>query len=142
MQQLTQHLMLHPYLAAFAAILLVAVIVTELRSRGASSGGVSPMQTVQLMNKGALVIDLRAQEAFAAGHIGEARNIAAADLSGQAESLKRYKDKPVVVCCDTGSVSAGAVRQLASLGFTQVANLRGGLQAWRQDNMPLIKGTR
>jgi len=75
MQELTQHLLLHPYLAALAAVLLVAVIVTELRNRGQGSGGVSPTQTIQLMNKGALVIDVRANDAYAAGHIGDARNI-------------------------------------------------------------------
>jgi rhodanese-related sulfurtransferase len=142
MQELTRHLMLHPYLVALAAILLVAVIVTELRSRGQGSAGVSPTQTIQLMNKGALVIDVRANEVFAAGHIGEARNIAAADLPNQADTLKRYKDKPVVLCCDTGAISGGAVRRLAALGFTQVANLRGGLNAWRQENLPLVKGAR
>jgi rhodanese-related sulfurtransferase len=94
------------------------------------------------MNKGGLVIDVRANDAFAAGHIGEARNIAAAELPNQADALKRYKDKPVVLCCDTGVISGGAARRLAALGFTQVANLRGGLNAWRQENLPLIKGAR
>ncbi|HZF17949.1 MAG TPA: rhodanese-like domain-containing protein [Steroidobacteraceae bacterium] len=142
MQELTQHLLLHPYLAALAAVLLVAVIVTELRNRGQGSGGVSPTQTIQLMNKGALVIDVRANDAYAAGHIGDARNIVAAELAAQAEALKRYREKPVVVCCDTGVISGGAARRLATLGFTQVANLRGGLNAWRQENLPLIKGAR
>lgn len=142
MQELTRHLMLHPYLVALAAMLLVAVIVIELRSRGQGSAGVSPTQTIQLMNKGGLVIDVRATDAFAAGHIGESRNIAAADLPNQADALKRYKDKPVVLCCDTGVISGGAARRLAALGFTQVANLRGGLNAWRQENLPLIKGAR
>ena len=134
--------MLHPYLVALAVVALVAVIVTELRSRGQASAGVSPTQAIQLMNKGALVIDVRGNDAFAAGHVGEARNIAAADLPNQAEALKRYKDKPVILCCDTGVISGGAARRLAALGFTQVANLRGGLNAWRQENLPLIKGAR
>lgn len=142
MQELTQHLALHPYLAALAALLLVAVIVNEVRSRGQGSGGVSPMQTIQLMNQGGVVIDVRGNEAFAAGHIGESRNIAATDLANQADALKRYRDKPVVVCCDTGVVSGSAVRSLAALGFTQVARLSGGLNAWRRENLPLIKGAR
>jgi rhodanese-related sulfurtransferase len=142
MQELTQHLILHPYLVAGALVLLGAVIVTEVRQRSRSSGGVTPTQTVQLMNRGALVIDVRGNDAFAAGHIGDARNIAAADLPAQAEALKRFREKPVVVCCDTGVISGGAARRLAALGFTQVASLRGGLNAWRQENLPLIKGAR
>jgi rhodanese-related sulfurtransferase len=142
MQTLTQHLMLHPYLVAGAVIMLVAVIMMEMRSRAQGSGGVTPTQAIQLMNKGALVIDVRPNEAFTAGHIGDARNIAAADLPAQADSLKRFREKPVVLCCDTGVIAGSAARRLAALGFTQVASLRGGLNAWRQDNLPLIKGAR
>jgi len=142
MQALTQHLIQHPYLAAAAVILLAAVIVMETRARARGASGVSPGEAVRLMNKGALVIDVRSNDAFAAGHIGDARNIAAADLPAQAESLKRFREKPVVICCDTGVISGGAARRLAALGFTQVANLRGGLNAWRQDNLPLVKDTR
>jgi rhodanese-related sulfurtransferase len=142
MQDLTQHLILHPYLVAGAVLLLAAVIVTEVRMRAHGSGAVTPTQVIQLMNKGALVIDVRGSDAYAAGHIGEARNIAAADLPAHAESLKRYRDKPLVLCCDTGVISGGAARKLAALGFTQVANLRGGLNGWRQENLPLNKGAR
>jgi rhodanese-related sulfurtransferase len=142
MQDLTQHLILHPYLVAGAVVMLAAVIFTEVRMRAHGSGAVTPMQAIQLMNKGALVIDVRSSDAYAAGHIGEARNIAAADLPAQADSLKRYRDRPVVLCCDTGVISSGAARKLTALGFTQVANLRGGLNGWRQENLPLNKGAR
>jgi rhodanese-related sulfurtransferase len=64
------------------------------------------------------------------------------DLPGQAEALKRFREKPVLICCDTGVISGGAARRLSGLGFTQVANLRGGLNAWRRDNLPLIKDPR
>jgi rhodanese-related sulfurtransferase len=142
MQELIQHFNQHRLLAAAALIVLAAVIVIEGRARSRRFGGVTPSEAVQIMNKGALVIDVRASEAFAAGHIGEARNIVAADLPAQAESLKRFREKPVIVCCDTGVIAGGAARRLAALGFTQVANLRGGLNAWRQDNLPLVRGAR
>jgi rhodanese-related sulfurtransferase len=35
---------------------------------------------------------------------------------------------------------ASAVRQLAAQGFTQAVNLRGGLAAWRTENLPLTRG--
>ena len=142
MHELTQHLIRHYFLAGGALFVLVAVIVTEMRARSQSSGSVTPTQAIQLMNKGALVIDVRSHDQYAAGHIGEARNITAADLPAQADSLKRFRDKPIVLCCDTGVIAGGAARRLAGLGFTQVAALRGGLNGWRQDNLPLIKGAR
>jgi len=41
---------------------------------------------------------------------------------------------------DTGSLSASAVRQLVAQGFTKAFNLRGGLAAWRTENLPLTRG--
>jgi rhodanese-related sulfurtransferase len=55
------------------------------------------------------------------------------------ETLKRHKEKPVIVYCDGGSLANSAVRQLAAQGFTKAVSLRGGLSAWRADNLPLAK---
>jgi rhodanese-related sulfurtransferase len=57
-----------------------------------------------------------------------------------ADTLKKYKEKVVVVYDDTGSLSASAVRQLVAQGFTKAFNLRGGLAAWRTENLPLTRG--
>jgi rhodanese-related sulfurtransferase len=40
---------------------------------------------------------------------------------------------------DGGSLGAAAVRQLSGQGFTRVFALRGGLAAWRADNLPLSR---
>ena len=97
------------------------------------------MQAVRLMNQGALVIDLRGKESYDAGHIGDARNVPAADLESQAESLKKWRDKNVITYCDSGISGASAARTLMKLGFTKVFNLQGGLNAWVKDNLPLAK---
>ena len=88
-----------------------------------------------------VMLDLRAREAFDAGHIGDARNVPAADLPSQADSLKKWRDKTVITYDDTGSGGANAARTLTKLGFTKVFNLEGGLNAWVKDNLPLTKGT-
>ena len=56
-----------------------------------------------------------------------------------ADALKRFKEKIVITCCETGMRSQAAARVLQSQGFTKVVNLRGGLQAWRAENLPLVK---
>jgi rhodanese-related sulfurtransferase len=35
--------------------------------------------------------------------------------------------------------TAAAVRQLAAQGFTKAFNLRGGIAAWRAENLPLVR---
>jgi rhodanese-related sulfurtransferase len=44
------------------------------------------------------------------------------------------------VYCDGGFTSAGAARALRASGFTKVVTLNGGLNSWRQENLPLVKG--
>ncbi len=61
-------------------------------------------------------------------------------LPAKAETLKKYKEKPVIVYCENGTASGGAARTLRAGGFNKVVTLRGGLQSWRQENLPLVKG--
>ena len=99
----------------------------------------SAPQAVRLMNQGALVIDLRSKDLYDAGHIVDARNVPAAELESQAETLKKWRDRNVITYCDSGANGAGAARTLIKLGFTKVFNLQGGLNAWVKDNLPLAK---
>ena len=139
MQRLFEFIGHHPYLASGAVLVAVALAVYEIRARLQAVAALSAMQAVRLMNQGALVLDLRAKQSFDAGHIGEARNVPAADLESQAESLKKWRDKNVITYDDSGTAGAGAARTLAKFGFTKVFNLEGGLNAWVKDNLPLTK---
>jgi rhodanese-related sulfurtransferase len=83
---------------------------------------------------------VRDAQAYEAGHIIEARHLPATELAAKADTLKKYKEKPVIVYCETGAASGPATRTLREAGFTKVVTLRGGLQSWRQENLPLVKG--
>ena len=100
----------------------------------------APADAVRLANSGALLLDVRNSEEYEAGHIIEARHLPAAELAAKAETLKKYKEKPVVVYCESGMASGTAARALRAGGFNKVVTLRGGLQSWRQENLPLVKG--
>jgi len=86
------------------------------------------------------MLDVRAAQEYEAGHIIDARHLPAAELAAKAETLKKYKEKPVVVYCENGTTSSTAARTLRAGGFNKVVTLRGGLQSWRQENLPLVKG--
>jgi rhodanese-related sulfurtransferase len=129
----------HPFLASGAVLMAVALGVYEIVARVQAFAALSAMQVVRLMNQGALLLDLRSKQAFDAGHIGDARNIPAAELAAQAESLKKWRDKTVITYDDSGSGGAGAARTLTKLGFSKVSSLEGGLNAWLKDNLPLTK---
>jgi rhodanese-related sulfurtransferase len=139
MQQLLEFIGHHPYLAAAAVAAALIVLFYELRERVQAFAALSATQAVRLMNQGALVIDLRSKESYDAGHIVDARNVPAAELESQADTLKKWRDKNVITYCDSGTNGASAARSLIKLGFTKVFNLQGGLNAWVKDNMPLSK---
>jgi len=139
MDRLLEYSSHHPWLAAFAAIMVMAVLAYELRARAQDVGALAPQDVIRLMNQGATVLDMRAQQDYATGHIAGARHFDATQLGSAADTLKKYKERPVIVCCDRGGVAAAAVRTLTSQGFTKVFNLRGGLTAWRAENLPLAR---
>jgi rhodanese-related sulfurtransferase len=139
MQRLFEFIAHHPYLASGAVLAALAVAVNEVQARLQAFAALSAMQAVRLMNQGALVLDLRSKDSFDAGHIGDARNVPAADLESQADTLKKWRDKNVIAYDDSGSGGATAVRILTKLGFTKVFNLQGGMNAWIKDNLPLTK---
>jgi len=120
----------------------VLAIVFEIRARAESFAAVSPQDAIRLMNRGAVVIDLRPAEQYAAGHLSGARRMDGEQILKAADTMKRYKQKPLIVYDESGSLGMSAARQLKAQGFEQAFNLRGGLAAWRADNLPLEKGAK
>ena len=140
MDRLLEYLGNHPLLAGAAGLMALAVLGYELRQRAHAAAAVSPTDAVRLMNDGAVLVDVRSSNQFKDGHINGARNVPGDQISAGAASLEKFKDKTLIVCCDSGTTSGAAARKLTELGFKQVYNLRGGLGAWRQDNLPVVKG--
>jgi rhodanese-related sulfurtransferase len=139
MDRLLEYITHHPWYAGGMAVAALLVIVYELRTRNENQSAVSPQDLVRLMNQGAVVIDLRAGDAFASGHVAGARQMSGEQILKAGDTLKKQKEKVLVVYDDSGSLGAAAVRQLTAQGFTKAFNLRGGISAWRAENLPLSK---
>lgn len=140
MNRLLEYTVNHPFLVAAAAILAVLAAVIEMRSRSRGSNLIAPNDAVRLVNGGALVLDVRDAKDYEAGHIIDARSVPTAELAGRTDTLKKYKDKPVIVYCESGFAAGAAAKILRAAGFAKVVSLRGGLQSWRQENLPVVKG--
>lgn len=140
MDRLLEYAARHPFLVGATVVLALAVLAYELSRARSGGGAVGPMDAVRLMNQGALLVDVRSREEFEGGHVIDARNLPQDEVAGAGESLKKYRDKVVIVCCESGMRSGAAARVLKAQGFTNVLNLRGGLGAWRTENLPLVKG--
>lgn len=108
------------------------------------SGGVPNLTTteaVNLINRNhALVLDVRGDAEFAGGHIVDAKHIPLDKLTERLNELAKHKDKPILVSCQRGMRSAKACEILRKAEFTQVHNLQGGLNAWLEAKLPVVRG--
>jgi len=139
MDRLLEYISHHPYLSGLLVLAAIMTAVYEFNANKQAYLAISPQDAIRLMNQNALVLDLRPADAFAAGHLAGARNLPPDQILKAGETLKKYKEKPVVVYDESGSLGTSAARQLAAQGFTKAVNLRGGLAAWRTENLPLQK---
>ncbi len=140
MDRLFDYFTNHPFLAGGAVLMVIVVLAYEIRQRSLGAGAVSPAQAIRMMNDGAVVVDVRAAGRYKDGHIQGARNVPGDQLAEGTLPLEKLADKALIVCCDDGATSASAARTLARAGFSSVFTLRGGLTAWRHENLPVAKG--
>jgi rhodanese-related sulfurtransferase len=139
MQQFLQYAANNYLLVGGAALMMALVAAYEFRARTAAFGSIGPGEAVRLMNSGAVLVDVRGREAYEAGHISGARHVPGETIADGAQALERFKDKPIIVYCERGTTAGAATRHLGRLGFRHTYNLRGGLAAWRQENMPVVR---
>jgi len=123
------------------AIGSAVMLILPTLKRGASGvANVSPTEAVMLINRSnAVVIDVRDDAEYAAGHIADAKHIPLAQLQDRIKELHKFKDKPLLVHCQGGVRSAKACELLKKNEFTKVHNLEGGLNAWVQAKLPTVK---
>ena len=121
--------------------LVIAIVAMTVMAKLSKVQLVEPQQAVNLINKqDAVVIDVRSAEAFRGGHIAKALNVPAAQIKANNLNLiEKYREKPLVLVCETGITTNGIGRMLTKAGFTQVYALRGGMTEWRTKNLPVNK---
>lgn len=118
-----------------------SVLVWPLISRRISGAAeVGPMEAVQLINrKDAVMVDLREPGEFGGGHAPNARNIPQGQLDKRLGELEKFKNRPIILVCQTGGRSHAAIAQLKRAGLGEVLVLSGGINAWQQANLPTEK---
>ena len=121
--------------------LTLAIVYTEFSRLTSGFKAVDPAGLTALVNReDALVIDVSAATEYEKGHIAGAKNVQMSQLDADNKVLAKVKELPLAVVCRTGTTSAEAARKLAKAGFRQVHWLDGGIAAWQQASLPLVKG--
>ena len=122
------------------ALVSGGMLIWPFLRRGTGGPWVNTLEATQLINRSdALVIDLRAADEYAKGHILGAKNIPLADLERRRGELEKHKAKPVIMHCGNGNSSGAGVALLRKNGFASVHNLAGGYAAWQAAGLPVQK---
>ena len=101
---------------------------------------VETLEATQLINhRDAVILDVREDKEFVTGHLPNAKHIPLGQLVARLKDVEKFKNKPIVVNCRSGARSATACGILRKNGFEEVYNLKGGINAWQQANMPVEK---
>lgn len=130
------NMMLFGGAVATGAMLLWPLLMRPFRA----GQEVGAFDAVQLINrKDAVIIDVRDVGEYEAGHIAGARHVPERQLADRLKELEKFRDRPVIVTCRSGTRSGVAVQVLRRNGFKEAVNLSGGIGAWEQAGMPLQK---
>ena len=85
------------------------------------------------------LVDVRTPQEFANGHLENAKNVNFNDAEFKQKIALLDKSKPIAVYCGVGGRSGKASKILAELGFTDIADLAGGITAWSAANKKVVK---
>jgi hydroxyacylglutathione hydrolase len=103
-----------------------------------------PLQTVDQLDAKQLasanhrrIFDVRAATEWNEGHLPNAEHLFLGDLATLARDIPH--DTPIAVHCQGGTRSAIAASLLQAQGFTDVANVTGGIQAWKSAGLPVVQ---
>ena len=92
-----------------------------------------PVELERMMgNHEVNVVDVRAEEDYADGHIPGAVHLSKGIIERDIETQFPNKTAPLVLYCGGGFRSALAADSLKKMGYTSVISMDGGMRGWRE----------
>lgn len=124
----------------FSLVALLAACGGEIDQDGLRSVSASDAaELIEIDPEGLIVLDVRTPEEFAEGHLDDATliNYYAAEFTAEINELDR--DAPYVLYCRSGNRSRSAMNIMENLGFTNVAEIKGGIGSWMDDGQAVVQ---
>ena len=91
----------------------------------------------------ALLVDVRSPAEYNEKHLANSLNLPLGDLSEELVLAKcgNNKSQAIILVCASGMRSKQAAEKLVSFGFSNISNIEGGLNACKDPNLQIIKGS-
>ena len=137
MEQVLEFAGNHTLLVSAFLIVLSALIWNLVADPGGKNAVDALTATAMINHEDAVVVDVRSMAEFKGGHIVNAINIPMNGFGNSIKQLEKHRNKPIVAVCRSGSRSGAACSMLRKQGFENVKNLRGGMMAWENANLPV-----
>lgn len=140
MRQFAQALEIRQYFVWLAPLALLAVFWGFNTPRSAAPvAEVSVAEAQSLIERGAVVVDVRSEQAYGHRHVPRAVLAPLSELrSAIPASLTAVQDKPIVVYCNDGSTTGpDGTRLLNQAGFKGAVNLKSGIEGWQGSGLPI-----
>ena len=101
----------------------------------ATSHEIAPTDVAARVRSGAILVDVRSTPEWRSGHIAGSVHAPLGRLVAQL--AEKPRSQPIMLLCESGNRSAVGASLLAAAGFTDVANVTGGVAEWRRESLPL-----
>ena len=142
-QQFFEFIGNHPLLFGTLIFVVSWLVWDIVREQIYGSGSLLPHEATLLINhEDAVILDVREEKEYKQGHILNSLHVPLSLLSGKMNRLEKYRNRPIIASCMTGSRSSRVCTQLKKNGFQKVYNLKGGIYAWQNANLPLTRNTK
>ena len=139
MQQFGQFVVHHWDLFLALIVILGLLVGQGFMGRLRGYGEIDPLDAVRKINhEEAVLLDVREDKEYQQGHILDSVHIPLGTLASRLGELDKFKGRPIIIGCRSGSRSASACGKLRKSGFEDIYNLRGGVLAWESANLPLM----
>ncbi|THF62648.1 rhodanese-like domain-containing protein [Pseudothauera rhizosphaerae] len=92
---------------------------------------------VHIQSRNALVLDVREQKEYDAGHVPNSVLIPLGQLERRLGEIQAHRERTIVVICHGGKRSATACLHLRRHRFREPLNIAGGILAWKKAKLPV-----
>jgi rhodanese-related sulfurtransferase len=126
----------------FVALGIIIALIIRMEIKRATRGfkDITPAEAVMLINKeDAIMLDVRESNELALGSIRDAKHLSLSVLKQRIEELKTHTEQPVITYCKAGTRSSAACEILKKNNFSNVMSLKGGIEGWKNANLPVVK---
>jgi rhodanese-related sulfurtransferase len=120
------------------AVALVYVVISPALVRKLSGvKNLKPAKADALLKaQQAVILDVRKDEDFAQGHIPGAVHIPLEQLKSRFAEIGQDRQRPIIICCNTGHRSLDAATILRRRDYQVIYNLDGGVLKWQKAGLP------